>query len=201
MLGYKMKKTSILFLLFFIFFSSHLSAQNYLTAGLNIDFDFNCNKEVIDEIGVVIPKPGMYLGCNIFKEDTKIGFHFDGKIIFSHNKEQFCLGFASLLAPSFLFLLGNEKGFIISPGISFGFLLGGTNENTNKKSTIGQAYAGIGSNITYFFTSGFSIGVNLNYYPFMFVHQSIKENDMSRKFEKIENSFSIGISIGYTNWF
>ena len=114
-----MKKTSILLLLFFIFFSSHLSAQNYLTAGLNIDFDFNCNKEVIDEIGVVIPKPGMYLGCNIFKEDTKIGFHFDGKIIFSHNKEQFCLGFTSLLAPSFLFLLGNEKGFIISPDREF----------------------------------------------------------------------------------
>ena len=187
--------------MFFIFFSTYLSAQNYLTAGLNIDFDFNCNKEVIDEIGVVIPKPGMYLGCNIFKEDTKIGFHFDGKIIFSHNKEQFSLGFASLLAPSFLFLLGNEKGFIIAPGISFGFLLGGTNEDTNKKSTIGQAYAGIGSNITYFFTSGFSIGLNLNYYPLMFVHQSVKENDMSRKFEKIENSFSTGISIGYTNWF
>jgi hypothetical protein len=196
-----MKKTSILLLLFFIFFHPHLSAQKYITAGFNIDFDFHCDEEVIDEIGVLIPKPSVYLGFNLFKENTKIGFHFDGKIIFSHTKEQLCLGFASLLAPSFLLLLGNEKGFIISPGISFGFLLGGTNEDTNKKSTIGQAYAGIGSNITYFFKSGFSIGLNLNYYPFMFVYQSVQENDMSKRFEKIENSFSIGISIGYTNWF
>ena len=195
-----MKKTSILLLLFFIFFHPHLSAQKYITAGFNIDFDFHCDEEVIDEIGVLIPKPSVYLGFNLFKENTKIGFHFDGKIIFSHTKEQLCLGFASLLAPSFLLLLENEKGFIISPGVSFGFLLGGTNEDTNKKSTIGQTYAGIGSNITYFFKSGFSIGLNLNYYPFMFVYQSIQENDMSKRFEKIENSFSIGISIGYTNW-
>ena len=196
-----MKKTSILLLLFFIFFHLHLSAQKYITAGFNIDFDFHCDEEVIDEIGAVIPKPSVYLGFDLFKENTKIGFHFDGKIIFSHTKEQLCLGFASLLAPSFLLLLENEKGFIISPGISFGFLLGETNEDTNKKSTIGQAYAGIGSNITYFFKSGFSIGLNLNYYPFMFVYQSVQENDMSKRFEKIENSFSIGISIGYTNWF
>ena len=52
----------------------------------------------------------------------------------------------------------------------------------------------------YFFKSGFSIGINLNYYPLMFVHHSSEENNMSKKFEKTENSFSIGITIGYTNW-
>ena len=39
----------------FIFLFQRLSAQNYITAGLNIDFGFNCNKEVIDEIGIIIP--------------------------------------------------------------------------------------------------------------------------------------------------
>ena len=195
-----MKKTSILLLMVFIFLFQRLSAQNYITAGLNIDFGFNCNKEVIDEIGIIIPKPCMYLGFNIFKEDTKIGFHFDGNIIFSHNEKELCLGFASLLAPSFLLRLGNENGFIISPGFSFGFLLGGSsNKDTNKQSTLGLAYVGIGSNIMYFFKSGFSIGLNLNYYPLMFVYYSRKENNMSKKFEKIENSFSIGITIGYTD--
>ena len=197
-----MKKTSILLLIFFIFLFQHLSAQNYITAGLNIDFGFNCNEEVINEIGIIIPKPAMYVGFNIFKEDTKIGFHSDGNIIFSHNEKELCLGFASLLAPSFLLRLGNESGFIISPGFSFGFLLGGSShEETNIKSTIGLAYLGIGSNIIYFFKSGFSIGLNLNYYPLMFVHHSKKENNMPQKFEKIENSFSIGITIAYTDWF
>lgn len=197
-----MKKTSILLLIFFIFLFQHLSAQNYITAGLNIDFGFNCNEEVINEIGIIIPKPAMYVGFNIFKEDTKIGFHFDGSIIFSHNEKELCLGFASLLAPSFLLRLGNESGFIISPGFSFGFLLGGSShEETNIKSTIGLAYVGIGSNIIYFFKSGFSIGLNLNYYPLMFVHHSSKENNVPKKFEKTENSFSIGITIAYTDWF
>ena len=197
-----MKKTSILLLIFFIFIFQHLSAQNYITAGLNIDFGFNCNEEVINEIGIIIPKPAMYVGFNIFKEDTKIGFHFDGSIIFSHNEKELCLGFASLLAPSFLLRLGNESGFIISPGFSFGFLLGGSShEETNIKSTIGLAYLGIGSNIIYFFKSGFSIGLNLNYYPLMFVHHSSKENNVPQKFKKIENSFSIGITIAYTDWF
>ena len=197
-----MKKTRILLLIVFMFFSQHLSAQNYITAGLNIDFGFNCNEEVINEIGIIIPKPAMYVGFNIFKEDTKIGFHFDGSIIFSHTEKELCLGFASLLAPSFLLRLGEESGFIISPGFSFGFLLGGSShEETNIKSTIGLAYVGIGSNIIYFFKSGFSIGLNLNYYPLMFVHHSSKENNMSKKFEKIENSFSIGITIAYTDWF
>ena len=197
-----MKKIRILLLMVFMFFSQHLSAQNYITAGLNIDFGFNCNKEVIDEIGIIIPKPCMYLGFNIFKEDTKIGFHSDGNIIFSHNEKELCLGFASLLAPSFLFRLGEESGFIISPGFSFGFLLGGSsNEETNIKSTIGLAYVGIGSNIIYFFKSGFSIGLNLTYYPLTFVHHSNKENNMSKKFEKTETGFSIGITIGYTNRF
>ena len=195
-----MKKTSILLLMVFIFLSQRLSAQNYITAGVNIDFGFNCNKEVIDEIGIIIPKPCMYLGFNIFKEDTKIGFHSDGNIIFSHNEKELCLGFASLLAPSFL--LGKENGFIISPGLSFGFLLGGSsNKDTNKQSTIGQAYVGIGNNFTYLFKSGFSIGINLNYYPLMFIYHSSEENNMSKKFEKIENSFSIGITIGYTDCF
>ena len=186
----------------FIFLFQHLSAQNYITAGLNIDFGFNCNEEVINEIGIIIPKPAMYVGFNIFKEDTKIGFHFDRSIIFSHNEKELYLGFDSLLAPSFLLRLGEESGFIISPGFSFGFLLGGSShEETNIKSTIGLAYVGIGSNIIYFFKSGFSIGLNLNYYPLMFVHHSSKENNMSKKFEKIENSFSIGITIAYTDWF
>lgn len=186
----------------FMFFFSTLSAQNYITAGLNIDFGFNCNKEVIDEIGIIIPKPCMYLGFNIFKEDTKIGFHSDGNIIFSHNEKELCLGLASLLASSFLLRLGEESGFIISPGFSFGFLLGGSsNDDTNIKSTIGLAYVGIGSNIMYFFKSGFSIGLNLNYYPLTFVHHSNKGHNMSKKIKKIENSFSIGITIGYTNWF
>lgn len=193
-----MKKTNILLLIFFIFFFKHLSAQNYITAGLNIDLCFNCNEEVINEIGIIIPKPGVYVGFNIFKKDTKIGVHFDGNIIFSHNEKELCLGFASLLAPSFL--LGKENGFIISPGLSFGFLLGGSsNKDTNKQSTIGLAYVGIGNNITYFFKSGFSIGINLNYYPLMFVYHSGKENNISKEFEKIENSFSIGITIGYTD--
>ena len=197
-----MKKTRILLLMVFMFLSQHLSAQNYITAGLNIDFGFNCNKEVIDEIGVIIPKPCMYLGFNIFKEDTKIGFHSDGNIIFLHNEKELCLGFASLLAPSFLLRLGEESGFIISPGFSFGFLFGGSsNKDTNIKSSIGLAYVGIGSNIIYFFKSGFSIGLNLNYYPLTFVHHSNKENNMSKKFEKTETGFSIGITIGYTNWF
>lgn len=197
-----MKKTNILFLISFIFFSQHLSAQNYITAGLNIDFGFNCNEEIINEIGIIIPKPAVYVGFNIFKEDTKIGFHFDGNITFSHNEKELCLGFASLLAPSFLLRLEKENGFIISPGLSFGFLLGGSsNKDPNKQSTLGLAYVGIGSNIMYFFKSGFSIGINLNYYPLMFVHHSSEENNMSKKFEKTENSFSIGITIGYTNWF
>ena len=147
-----MKKTNILLLIFFIFLFRHLSAQNYITAGLNIDFGFNCDEKVIDEIGILIPKPSMYVGGNLFKEDAKIGFHFDGNIIFSHNEKELCLGFASLLAPSFLLLLGNENGFIISPGLSFGFLLGGSsNKNTNTESTIVLAYVGAGSTITYFF--------------------------------------------------
>ena len=197
-----MKKTNILFLISFIFFSQHLSAQNYITAGLNIDLCFNCNEEVINEIGIIIPKPGVYVGFNIFKKDTKVGVHFDGNVIFSHNEKELCLGFASLLAPSFLLRLGNESGFIISPGFLFGFLLGGSsNKDTNKQSTIGLAYVGIGNNITYFFKSGFSIGLNLNYYPLMFVHHSSKENNVHKKFEKIENSFSIGITIAYTDWF
>ena len=50
-----MKKTNILLLIFFIFLFRHLSAQNYITAGLNIDFGFNCNEEVIDKIGIIIP--------------------------------------------------------------------------------------------------------------------------------------------------
>ena len=186
----------------FIFLFQRLSAQNYITAGVNIDFGFNCSKEVIDEIGILIPKPSMYVGGNLFKEDAKIGFHFDGNIIFSHNEKELCLGFASLLAPSFLLLLGNENGFIISPGLSFGFLLGGSsNKNTNTESTIVLAYVGAGSTITYFFKSGFSIGVNANYYPLMSVYHSDKENNRSKKFRKTENSFSIGITVGYTNRF
>ena len=197
-----MKKTSILLLMVFIFLFQHLSAQNYITAGLNIDFGFNCNEEVINEIGIIIPKPAVYVGFNIFKKDTKIGFHFDGNITFSHNEKELCLGFASLLAPSFLLRLEKESGFIISPGLSFGFLLGGSsNKDTNKQSTLGLAYVGIGSNIMYFFKSGFSIGLNLNYYPLMFVYHSGKENNMSKKFEKTEIGFSIGITIGYTNRF
>lgn len=35
----------------------------------------------------------------------------------------------------------------------------------------------------------------------MFVYHSGKENNMSKKFEKTETGFSIGITIGYTNRF
>ena len=180
-----MKKGCLISLLLFMFLYSPLSSQNYITVGANIDLGFNCDKAVIDEIGLIIPKPSLYLGFNIFKE---------------HSKETLCLGFGSLLAPSFLLLLTKNNGFIISPGLSFGFLLGGTS-NKEKETTIGQAYIGIGSNITYFFKSGFSIGLNLNYYPLMLIHHSIKEDDISKRLEKNENSFSIGITIGYTDWF
>lgn len=195
-----MKKGCLISLLLFMFLYSPLSSQNYITVGANIDLGFNCDKAVIDEIGLIIPKPSLYLGFNIFKENKKLGVYFDGNIIFSHSKETLCLGFGSLLAPSFLLLLTKNNGFIISPGLSFGFLLGGTS-NKEKETTIGQAYIGIGSNITYFFKSGFSIGLNLNYYPLMLIHHSIKEDDISKRLEKNENSFSIGITIGYTDWF
>ena len=69
-----MKKTNIFLLIFFIFFFQHLSAQNYITAGLNIDLCFNCNEEVINEIGIIIPKPGVYVGFNIFKKILKSEF-------------------------------------------------------------------------------------------------------------------------------
>jgi len=35
----------------------------------------------------------------------------------------------------------------------------------------------------------------------MYIYNSTKENEVLKKFEKRENSFSIGISIGYTDYF
>jgi len=197
-----MKKPYIIHLLLLIFLYSSLSAQDYITIGANIDLGFNCDKEVIDETGLIIPKPSIFLDCNLFKENKKFGFHFDGNILFSHSQETLDLGFGSLLGPSFLLLLGKENGFIVSPGFAFGFLLGGTSDEENdKETTFGQAYVGLGTKINYFFNSGFSIGLNLNYYPFMYIYNSTKENEVLKKFEKRENSFSIGISIGYTDYF
>ena len=191
-----LKKLYILIL--FSLFSNLYANKTYITMGVDIDLSVNCNENVIEKIGKVLPKPGIYLGFNSFKEESNIGFHFDGNILVSSKNENLNLAFSTLLGPAFL--IGNESGFLISPGISLGFMLGGTNDSTTK-NTIGEFFAGIGSIFTYFFNSGFSIGLNFNYYPLTFVHYSITENNKTTKFEDFENSFTVGIMFGYTDWY
>lgn len=197
-----MKKKSLLYLFLMMIVISPLSARDYLSLGFTVDLGFNCDEEVIDEMGLMFPKPSIFFGVNHYKENETTGFHIDGNIILSHDKNAFYMGLSSLIGPSFLFPFENESGFIISPGLSAGFILGGSSdEEKNTDTTIGQAYLGIGTNVMYFFRSGFSIGLSLNYYPLMFVYHSNEENNIINKFSKRENYFSIGISIAYTDWF
>lgn len=202
-----MKKFFITHVLLLIIFCSSVSAQSYFTGGVNLDFTFNCNKEVRDEIGVLILKPSIFLEYNTFKKNSKIGFHIDGNGCAFYNDGDLMLGLGAMIGPSFLFPTGAESGFIISPGITAGFLLTGDSEDENSKSneqkdtTLGVAYLGIGTTIKYFFRSGLTIGLNLNYSPLTYISNSVTRRNNTEIFNKLENSISIGICFGFTECF
>lgn len=197
-----MKKAKIIFPLLFLIFSSSLFAQNFFTFGGAIDLSFNCDEEVIKEVGYFFPKTGLHCGFHFFNDNSKIGFYADGEAVLSYQEDCFCLGLSSLIGPTFLLETGDESGFLISPGLSAGAVLGYfSSEKPKAEGTLGQLFLGIGNKITYFFESGFSLGLNLAYHPLMNIYRSETKQDITKKFNKIENSFSVGIFIGMTDWF
>ena len=84
-----LKKLYILIL--FSLFSNLYANKTYITMGVDIDLSVNCNENVIEKIGKVLPKPGIYLGFNSFKEESNIGFHFDGNIFVKTIKGEWLL--------------------------------------------------------------------------------------------------------------
>ncbi len=197
-----MKKHHISLILIFLFLCSYASAHNYLTVGADLDLGFNCDDEVKDEAGLVIPMPSIFLEYNAFKENKILGFHYDGHLIYSYSEKDFMLGLSSMIGPVFIIPLKKESGFFFSSGLTAGFMLGGTiDSKESKDKTLGLGFLGLGGDIKYFFSSGLTIGLNFTYSPLTYIASVVKENGQKRNFAKLENSFSAGISIGYTDYF
>ncbi|MCR5218371.1 hypothetical protein [Treponema sp.] len=179
-----------------------VSAQDYLTVGANINLLFNGDQEVIDETSLIFPVPSIFLEYNTFKEDRQLGFHLDGGACFVYEEEDsLMLGLDAMIGPSFTLFPQNQSDLIISAGVTAGFMLGGTfkSEDTGD-SAVGFVNIGVGSKIKYILESGLTLGLNFNYYPFMYVSSSKTENTIEETLEKEEQAFSVGISIGYTQY-
>ncbi len=183
-------------------FMAFVSAQDYLTVGANINLLFNGDQEVIDETSLIFPVPSIFLEYNTFKEDRQLGFHLDGGACFVYEEEDsLMLGLDAMIGPSFTLFPQNQSDLIISAGVTAGFMLGGTfkSEDTGD-SAVGFVNIGVGSKIKYILESGLTLGLNFNYYPFMYVSSSKTENTIEETLEKEEQAFSVGISIGYTQY-
>jgi len=190
---------------------------SYTTIALGLNLGLYTNEPKPSPIQI---SPGFFLSINSFKQDKKIGFHFDTEFLLSlpetnnddskiskKDSDDFSLGFslAFLLGPSFRF--GNQTKIFLSPGISTGLILGfGTSYKTNigkpVDNTFFQYFLGIGGNFTCVFKSGFSIIVPLAFYPLNYsyskeyIYKEKKTLDESSYFNgKVKFGLFLGITL------
>lgn len=157
---------------FFIFFflivslcsSTFANAADYF-AGVSLEGAFVPHNKFAENYVPI--RPSFILGLDKFMQNSNLGIHFTCNLLpigwntdedsdDNKNNVLFGISLSTFLGPSFK--IGNN--FFLSPGVSMGFALFGSNN-----STMSDSYMGLGLNTYFLIYDKYYLGFTADYYP------------------------------------